>query len=81
MRQKIATLAAIAFLVFGCSRSAKVQRKQQDYQSVQEGSASGVTSTINAPGETPAPMTTKNVVTTTTHTQTLNPAPNGKTTA
>lgn len=79
MTQKIATLAAIGLLVFGCSRSATVQRKQQDYQAVQEGSASGVTSTINAPGETPAPMTNTNVDTTTN--LTLNPNPLGNDTA
>jgi hypothetical protein len=81
MTQKIATLAAISFLVFGCSRSAKVQRNQQDYQTVQEGSASGVTSTINAPGETAPPLTNTNVDTTTNFTLPTNPNPLGNDTA
>jgi hypothetical protein len=81
MTQKIATLAAIALLVFGCSRSGKVQRNQQQYQTVQEGSASGVTSTINAPGETTPPMTNTNVDTTTNLTLPNNPNPLGNDTA
>jgi hypothetical protein len=81
MTQKIATLACIGFLVFGCSRSAKVQRSQQDYQTVQEGSASGVTSTINAPGETTPPLTNTNVDTTTNFTLPNNPNPLGSDTA
>ena len=57
MVKKIVSAAAVVFLAFGCSRSgSKVQRNQQQYQTVQEGSASGVTSTINAPGETTPPM-------------------------
>lgn len=81
MTRKIAPLAAIAFLVFGCSRSGKMQRNQQDYQTVQEGSASGVTSTINAPGETTTPLTNTNVDTTTNFTLPTNPAPLGNDTA
>ena len=81
MRETSATHRAIAFRVFGCSRSAKDQRKQQDYQSVQEGCASGVTSTINAPGESPAPMSNTNVDTTTNLTLPTNPAPLGNDTA
>src|SRR6266496_3078099 len=42
-----------------CSRSGKMQRDQQQYDVVQEGSADrGVTSTINGPGETTPPLTT-----------------------
>jgi hypothetical protein len=81
MTQKIATLAAIALLVFGCGRSGQVQRNQQQYQTVQEGSASGVTSTINAPGETTPPMTDTNVDTTTNLTLPTNPNPLGNGTA
>gem|GEM_PF-524216 len=82
MTQKIATLAALAFLVLGCSRAgSKVQRNQQQYQTVQEGSASGVTSTINAPGETTPPLTNTNVDTTTNFTLPTNPAPLGTDTA
>jgi hypothetical protein len=81
MTQKIATLACTALFVFGCSRSGKVQRNQQQYQTVQEGSASGVTSTINAPGETAPPLTNTNVDTTTNLTLPINPNPLGTTTA
>src|SRR5438445_2361232 len=81
MPRKIAILAAIAFLIFGCGRSRKMQRTQQDYQTVQEGSASGVTSTINAPGETTPPLTNTNVDTTTNFTLPTNPAPLGNDTA
>ncbi|HEV7572961.1 MAG TPA: hypothetical protein VGQ21_15790 [Thermoanaerobaculia bacterium] len=81
MTQKIATSACIAFLAFGCSRSGKVQRNQQQYQTVQEGSASGVTSTINGPGETAPPLTNTNVDTTTNLTLPINPNPLGNTTA
>src|SRR3954453_8056906 len=77
MVKKIVSFAAITFLVLGCSRSGKVQRNQQQYQTVQEGSASGVTSTINAPGETTPPMTNTNVDTTTNLTLPTNPAPLG----
>ena len=81
MTRKIATFACTAFLVFGCSRSGKVQRSQQQYQTVQEGSASGVTSTINAPGETAPPLTNTNVDTTTNFTLPNNPNPLGNDTA
>jgi hypothetical protein len=77
MVKKIVSFAAITFLVLGCSRSGKVQRNQQQYQTVQEGSASGVTSTINGPGETTPPMTNTNVDTTTNLTLPTNPAPLG----
>jgi hypothetical protein len=77
MRRKIGTFAAMALLVFGCSRSGKVTRSEQQYQVVQEGSASGVTSTINGPGETPPPMTNTNADTTTNLTLPTNPNPMG----
>jgi hypothetical protein len=81
MTQKIVTLACTALLVFGCSRSGKVQRNQQQYQTVQEGSASGVTSTINAPGETAPPLTNTNVDTTGNLTLPINPNPLGNATS
>jgi hypothetical protein len=81
MTHKIASLAAVALLVFGCSRSNKMQRGQQQYDVVQEGSASGVTSTINGPGETPAPATDTNADTTTNFTLPTNPNPLGNSTA
>src|SRR5437868_6063457 len=67
MMRKIGSFAAIAFLILGCSRSAKVQRGQQQYDVVPEGSASGVTSTINGPGETKPPLVTDTNVDTTTN--------------
>jgi hypothetical protein len=80
MTRKIAPLAALLVLALACGRSGKVQRGQQQYEVVQEGSASGVTSTINAPGETPAPMTNTNADTTTNLTL-GNPNPLGNSTA
>jgi hypothetical protein len=54
------------FLIFAaasCGRSGKMQRDQQQYDVVQEGSATGVTSTINAPGENPPPPMTSSTIT------------------
>jgi len=81
MTRKIGTLAALALLVFGCSRSGKMQRDQKQYDVVQEGSASGVTSTINAPGETKPPVTDTSLDTTTAFTIPTNPNPLGNDTA
>ncbi len=59
-------LGVAALLLTGCHRSgSSMQREQQQYEVVQEGAASGVTSTINAPGETPPPITNTNADTTT----------------
>lgn len=64
------TYLAIAAVVAAChGNSGTLQRKdQQQYEVVQEGQTSGVTSTINAPGETPPPepMTGTNDDTTST---------------
>jgi len=78
MMRKIAPFAAVVILA-ACSRSSdKVQRGQQQYQVVQEGSASGVTSTITNPGDTPVPVTNTNVDTTGNLTlQNPNPMGNG----
>src|ERR1700682_329986 len=49
-------IAPILLLLLGaaCHRgNANMQREQQQYEVVQEGSTSGASSTINAPGETP----------------------------
>src|SRR3954463_11171648 len=81
MIRKIPILAALALLIFGCGRSGKMQRDQKQYEVVQEGSASGVTSTINAPGETKPPVTETNVDTTTAFTIPTNPNPLGNDTA
>jgi hypothetical protein len=56
MKSKMAVLAAAALLVLGCRNNDKgMRRGDQNYDVVQEGSASGVTSTISGPGETPPP--------------------------
>jgi hypothetical protein len=81
MIRRISTFATLVLLVTACSRSGKMQRGQQQYQTVQEGSASGVTSTINGPGETPAPLTDTNADTTTNFTIPTNPNPLGNSTA
>src|SRR6267142_4058340 len=52
-----------------CGRSGKMQRDQKQYDVVQEGSADGVTSTLNAPGET-QPLTTSSVTNTNADTTT-----------
>ncbi|MCU1246774.1 MAG: hypothetical protein JWN02_2684 [Acidobacteria bacterium] len=70
MKNNLATLLITGVCVVGCGRAKDMHRQQQNYSVVQEGNASGVTSTINAPGETAppaatAPMTTTNVDTTT----------------
>src|SRR5436853_7685294 len=75
-RRKLSILICSA-LVLGCGRSQTAKRTEQNYQVVQEGQASGVTSTINAPGETPPPVTDTAVDTTTNFTLPDNPAPLG----
>ena len=61
---------AFAALLAGCGRSG-VHQKQHEYEVVQEGSATGVTSTIQGPGETLPPITGTNADTTTAFT--INP--------
>jgi len=64
-----------------CSRSGKMQRDQQQYDVVQEGSADGgVTSTINGPGETAPPLTTSTVTGTNVDTTTAFTLPGTATT-
>ena len=64
-----------------CSRSGKMQRDQQQYDVVQEGSADGgVTSTINGPGETAPPLTTSTVTGTNVDTTTAFTLPGTTTT-
>lgn len=61
-------LVVLVLAVFACRRSSMHRGKEQ-YDVVQEGAASGVTSTINAPGEqAPAPLTATNADTTTNFT-------------
>jgi hypothetical protein len=64
MSPKKSALVLLAIFVAACGGRSKMQRDQQQYDVVQEGSASGVTSTINAPGDTtPAPPLTSSTVT------------------
>lgn len=56
MRTRITTVVAVALLAAACRNDSKMQRGQQSYETVQEGSAAGVTSTISGPGETPPPL-------------------------
>jgi len=59
----ITPFALAAFLVSCGGNAAK--RKQHEYEVVEEGSASGVTATIQGPGETLPPITGTNADTTT----------------
>ncbi len=66
-------MVALAVLATACGgRSSARNAAQQQYETVQEGSAAGVTSTIHGPGETLPPITGTNADTTTAFT--LNPA-------
>lgn len=79
MTPKTAIVLISAALAAGCggrSQNAK-HAANQNYQVVEEGQASGVTSTINGPGETPPPLTDTNLDTTTAFTLPDNPAPLG----
>jgi hypothetical protein len=67
----------VALALAACRRQDRAQRSQPNYEVVQEGSASGVTSTINGPGETTPPTTDTNVDTTTNFTLPNNPNPLG----
>lgn len=70
-RIKVALLALA--LSAACHRGAStMQREQKNYSVVSEGSASGVSSTINAPGETAPPMTNTSADTTSNFTLTPN---------
>jgi len=65
MKTHLAIALSIATAAIGCHRgSSSMQREQKNYDVVQEGQASGVTSTISAPGETPPPMTNTSADTT-----------------
>lgn len=70
MRKTLGILT-IGFLV-ACGGSDKATPGQQQYETVQEGAASGVTSTIHGPGEIVPPMTGTNADTTSAFT--INPA-------
>jgi hypothetical protein len=61
----------------GGHSNARGTAAQQQYETVQEGSAAGVTSTISGPGETLPPMTATNVDTTTAFALNPNAVPAG----
>jgi hypothetical protein len=67
----------VAFALVACRGQDQAKRSTPNYEVVSEGSASGVTSTINGPGEKPAPVTDTNVDTTTNFTLPNNPNPLG----
>jgi hypothetical protein len=58
MKTALGILAAACILALGCRGNSKLTRKNQQYDVVQEGTASGVTSTINGPGENVPPVNT-----------------------
>ncbi len=60
MKKPLTLALAVALLtIAACNRSAgNLRRDQQNYEVIQEGAATGVTSTLGAPGETPPPMPT-----------------------
>src|SRR3954469_13451237 len=65
MENKLGFALAALVLAAACHRgSSSMQREQKSYGVVQEGQASGVSSTINAPGETTPPMTNTSADTT-----------------
>jgi hypothetical protein len=71
----------VAFALVACRGQNQAKRSTPNYDVVAEGSASGVTSTINGPGEKPAAVTDTNVDTTTNFTLPNNPNPLGNETA
>lgn len=66
-----------AFALVACRGQNQPKRATPNYEVVSEGSASGETSTINGPGEKPAPVTDTNADTTTNFTLPNNPNPLG----
>jgi hypothetical protein len=66
--ERVLMIAAVMAMM-ACHGNDKAVRKDQQYDVVQEGQATGVTSTINAPGETP-PVTTATLTGTGTDTTT-----------
>jgi hypothetical protein len=66
MKTKLICSLALMLIATGCGgRSGARNAAQQNYETVDEGSASGVTSTIHGPGETLPPITGTNADTTT----------------
>jgi hypothetical protein len=80
MNPKQCLVLLLALAAASCSRSGKIERNQQQYDAVQEGSAQGVTSTINGPGETSPPLTTSTATGTNVDTTTAFTVPGTATT-
>jgi hypothetical protein len=79
MKNSLKFALVAALVTMGCHSKQSLNREQQNYQVVQEGSASGATSTVGAPGEgsiarTP-PITGTNADTTTAFTIASNGVP------
>lgn len=68
-------VASVVLLGAACRGDGGAKASQQQYESVQEGSAAGVTSTIHGPGEIVPPLTGTNADTTTAFTLNQNPVP------
>lgn len=69
MKNKLKFLALSTLIVAACARDGVRKAAQEpQYDVVQEGAASGVTSTIHGPGETLPPMTSTNADTTSSFT-------------
>ena len=57
MKSKFVVLLVVVSLAGACRNDKNLKRGQENYDVVQEGSTTGVTSTISGPGETPPPVT------------------------
>jgi hypothetical protein len=68
----ISFISGLLLVLAACRRDGVRHGAQQQYETVQEGQAAGVTSTIQGPGETVPPMTATNADTTSAFT--INPA-------
>jgi hypothetical protein len=76
MKNKLICSLALMLIATACGgRSGARNAAQQNYETVEEGSASGVTSTIHGPGETLPPITGTNADTTTNFALNPNAAP------
>ena len=82
MNRKIYSVFFAILLAACWGRKSSLQKEQQqNYDVVQEGSATGVTSTINGPGDTAPPLTSSTITGTNVDTTTNFTLPNTVTTA
>jgi hypothetical protein len=82
MKPKIYSVFLAVLLAACGGRNSGVQKnQQQDYEVVQEGTSTGVTSTINGPGDTAPPLTNSTITGTNVDTTTNFTLPNTVTTA